>query len=108
MRHVSETVSSTLALIIGKELASKGMVAGRRRVPSCPRALLCITLSDGASRAGGAGREQTNELAILHTIVRSKGFVWIANHPNSAFHWSQAGPSSCVPARVSVLPGRGR
>jgi len=35
--------------------------------------------------------EKANELAILHTIVRSKGFVWIANHPNSAFHWSQAG-----------------
>jgi G3E family GTPase len=32
-----------------------------------------------------------NELSILHTIVRSKGFVWVATHPNSAFHWSQAG-----------------
>jgi len=35
--------------------------------------------------------DQGNELSILHSIVRSKGFVWIANHPNSAFHWSQAG-----------------
>ena len=34
---------------------------------------------------------KNNELQTLHTIVRSKGFVWIANHPNSAFHWSQAG-----------------
>ena len=34
---------------------------------------------------------KNNEMQTLHTIVRSKGFVWIANHPNSAFHWSQAG-----------------
>ena len=27
-------------------------------------------------------REKKNELAILHSIVRSKGFAWIANHPN--------------------------
>ena len=44
-------------------------------------------LHSSSINVGGKG----NEHAILHTIVRSKGFVWIANHPNSAFHWSQAG-----------------
>ena len=31
-------------------------------------------------------RKKSNELAILHCIVRSKGFVWIANHPNRCVH----------------------
>jgi len=30
-------------------------------------------------------------LATLHSVVRSKGFVWVANHPENALYWSHAG-----------------
>ena len=56
-------------------------------------------------------RAKKNELAILHSIVRSKGFVWIANHPNrcvfccfnffflvrsKGFVWIANHPNRCV------------
>jgi len=34
---------------------------------------------------------EKNELGVLHSIIRSKGFVWLASHAQSALYWSHAG-----------------
>ena len=35
-------------------------------------------------------------LSTLHSVVRSKGFVWVANHPENALYWSHAGAPPTV------------
>lgn len=77
----------------GRERMHQALVSSQ--IAALSPALLCIAppvhVTKVTDAASAFVRGQANELAILHTIVRSKGFVWIANHPNSAFHWSQAG-----------------
>mmetsp|Transcript_28140 Transcript_28140/g.63669 ORF Transcript_28140/g.63669 Transcript_28140/m.63669 type:complete len:164 (-) Transcript_28140:144-635(-) len=34
---------------------------------------------------------EKNELGVLHSIIRSKGFIWLASHAQSALYWSHAG-----------------
>eukprot|EP00287_Rhodomonas_sp_CCMP768_P004843 CAMPEP_0196730896 /NCGR_PEP_ID=MMETSP1091-20130531/10821_1 /TAXON_ID=302021 /ORGANISM="Rhodomonas sp., Strain CCMP768" /LENGTH=164 /DNA_ID=CAMNT_0042073981 /DNA_START=1 /DNA_END=495 /DNA_ORIENTATION=- len=44
--------------------------------------------ADKAAIAGGGAGKSKN---ALHSVIRSKGFVWLANYPQSAHYWSHAG-----------------
>jgi G3E family GTPase len=47
-----------------------------------------VTASAGAEAGAGDGGAVE---AALRGVLRSKGFMWLASSPSSAFHWSHAG-----------------
>ena len=42
----------------------------------------------GKGRKCAAGGGVNN---VMHNVIRSKGFAWIANHPRKLHYWSHAG-----------------
>jgi hypothetical protein len=52
--------------------------------------------ADAAAAASeqGRGRKGVAESGVsnvMHNVIRSKGFAWIANHPRKLHYWSHAG-----------------
>jgi hypothetical protein len=45
---------------------------------------------EGEDAAGDAARRNYGR-ALLHAVIRSKGFVWLANAPKDINYWSHAG-----------------
>ena len=54
----------------------------------------------GKGRKGAAEGGVNN---VMHNVIRSKGFAWIANHPRKLHYWSHAGHvSNRIPLEPSA------